>query len=167
MAYGDAPNDVYHNGVWYNRSGKQISGVSELVVSTATKVMVSADTIFTAYGDVQILDLVSECITANNATASTLQYSITPTVGTATTISGASATLASAAAGTIVTLVGDALATAPVISATGVGLSQTARGIWFPDGTLKLVIGVGSTTGTWRHYLRYAPLEDGAYVLGA
>ena len=164
MAVGDPPNDVFHNGNFYNRNGSQVSGVSELIVVTPAKVMVNNDIIFTASGDVQILDLVSECITANNATASTLQYSITPTVGTATTISGASATLASAAAGTIVTLVGDALATAPVISATGVGLSQTSRGIWFPAGTLKLVIGVGSTTGTWVHYLRYAPLEAGAIV---
>ena len=167
MAIGDAPNDVYHNGNWYNRSGTQISGVDSVSVVTATKVMVNNDIVFTAVGDVQIVDLVSECVTANNATASTIQYSITPTIGTATTISGASATLASAAAGATVSLVGDALATAPVVASTGVGLSQTARGIWFPAGTLKLVIGVGSTTGTWKHYLRYIAREDGAYVVGS
>jgi len=127
--------------------------------------MVNADIIFTAFGDVQILDLCSECITANNATASTIQYQIVPTVGTATTISGTSATLASAPAGAVVSLVGDALATAPVIASTGVGLSQTSRGIWFPEGTLKIVIGAGSTTGTWKHYIRYAPKEKGSYVV--
>lgn len=167
MAIFDAPNDIYHNGVQYNRNGQQISGVSELIaVSALTKVMVNGDIIFTATGDVQLLDLISECVTANDATASTLQYSITPTIGTATTISGASATLASAVAGTIVTLVNDALSTAPVISATGVGLASTnSRGVFFPAGTLKLVVGVGSTTGTWKHYIRYAPLEAGATVI--
>jgi hypothetical protein len=164
MAIGDAPNDIYHNGNFYNRNGQQVSGVNEIPVVTVAKVMTNGDIIFTASGDVQILDLVSECVTPNDATASTLQYSITPTVGTPTTISGASASLASAAAGTVVTLVGDALATAPVVSATGVALSQTARGIWFPSGTLKLVIGVGPTTGTWKHYIKYAPLEAGAVV---
>ena len=167
MAIGDAPNDVYHNGNFYNRNGTQVSGVDSASVVTATKVMVNNDIVFTAVGDVQIVDLVSECVTANNATASTIQYSITPTIGTATTISGASATLASAAAGATVSLVGDALATAPVVASTGVGLSQTSRGIWFPTGTLKLVIGVGSTTGTWKHYLRYIAREDGAYVVGS
>lgn len=139
-------------------------GVPESSVVSATKVMVNNDVIFTAVGDVQILNLYSKCVTANNATASTLQYSITPTIGTATTISGASATLASAVAGTVVALVGDAFATAPTVNATGVALSQTARGVLLPDGTLKLVIGVGSTTGTWKHYIRYRPLEPGAYV---
>lgn len=139
-------------------------GVPEVSVYSITKTMVNGDTLFTAVGDVQILNLFSECVTPNDATASTLQYSITPTVGSATTISGASTTLASAVAGTIVVLDGTALSTAPAISATGVALAQTARGIIFPAGVLTAIIGVGSTTGTWKHYIRYRPLEPGAYV---
>jgi hypothetical protein len=28
-----------------------------------------------------------------------------------------------------------------------------------------MVIGVGSTTGTWRHYMRYRPLVSGVTVV--
>ena len=164
MPFGTDPLDIYHNGVWYSHTGAQISGLDDNNIVSATAVMVNGDTIFTSTGDVTVHDLVSVCVTANNGTASTLQYRIVPTVGTSTTISGATTTLASAAAGTIVTLVGDALATAPTISPNGVGLSQAARGVHFPAGTLKVVIGVGSTTGTWKHYLRYTPLQAGATV---
>lgn len=139
-------------------------GVPEVSVFSTTKVMVNGDTLFTAAGDVQILNLYSECVTANGATASTLQYNITPTVGAATTISGASASLANVTAGTIVVLDGTALATAPAVTTSGVALAQTARGIIFPAGILTAIIGVGSTTGTWKHYIRYRPLEPGAYV---
>jgi hypothetical protein len=165
MAIGDAPNDIYHNGNFYNRNGTQVSGISDLIVVSSTRVMTNGDIIFTAQGDVTFHDLVSECITANDATLTTVQYSITPTVGSATAISGVSGSLASVTAGTIVTVVGDALTTSPTISATGVGLSQAARGIFFPSGTLTLVIATGPTTGTWRHYLRYSPAEPGAVVV--
>jgi len=132
--------------------------------TSLVKAMVNGDTIFTLVGDVQLLNLVSECVTDNDSTASTIQYSSIPTIGTATTISGASTSLASVTAGCVVTLPGDSFLTAPIISPSGVALSQTARGIYAPAGLIKIVIGVGSTTGTWRHYLRYFPLEDGAYV---
>lgn len=133
-------------------------------VATSSKVMVNGDIAFTSVGDCEIIGLWSECITANNATASTLQWQILPTTGSATTISGASTTLASATVGTIIVLDGGALATAPTIYASGVGLHTTARGIIFKEGTLKTVIGVGSTTGTWRHFIQYVPYETGAYI---
>ena len=164
MPFGTDPLDIYHNNTWYSHTGAQLSGLDDNAVVSATAVMVNGNTIFTSTGDVTVHDLVSVCVTANNATASTLQYQIVPTIGTSTTISGATTTLASVAAGTIVTLVGDALATAPTISPNGVGLSQAARGVHFPAGTLKVVIGVGSTTGTWKHYLRYSPFAAGATV---
>ena len=166
MAIGDPPNDIYHNGNFYNRNGMQVSGISDLVMVTSpAAVMTNGMTIFTAQGDVTFHDLVSECVTANGAGATTIQYSITPTVGSATAISGVSASLANATAGTIVTVAGDAFATAPIVSPTGVGLSQAARGIFFPDGQLKLVVATGPTTGTWKHYLRYSPAEPGAVVV--
>ena len=150
-----------------NSSVAGIDGQSTKVAVTTAKVMVNGDILFTAVGDVQITSLYSECYTANNATASTLQYNITPTVGTATTISGASTSLASAAAGTIVVLDGGAFATAPSVTASGVALNTTARGTIFRSGILTSVVGVGSTTGTWRHYIQYVPLEAGAYVVPA
>lgn len=135
------------------------------VVRTTEKVMVNGDVLFSVVGDIQLLSLVSECYTANNATASTLQYSFTTSLAQTQTLSAASATLASAIAGTAVIMNGAALTDAPVIYASGVGLNTTARGIRLPSGSLKVVIGVGSTTGTWAHYLRYEPLSSGSYAI--
>jgi hypothetical protein len=59
---------------------------------------------------------------------------------------------------------GAAFATAPTVTASGVGLNPTSRGTLFKSGILTSVIGVGSTTGTWKHYIRYEPMEAGAYV---
>jgi hypothetical protein len=135
--------------------------------ATGAKVMVNGDTIFTiANGPILIWSLVSECITANDGTGSTLQYQSAPTVGSATTISGATSTLASVAAGATVILTPTALSTAPVIAlaaAGGVQLGLVAQNkIMVREGTIKIVVGVGSTTGTWVHYLSYIPLaEDG------
>ena len=139
--------------------------VPELDATTTAAVMSNGLQIFQASGDVQILSLLSECVTGNNTTASTLQYNIAPTTGAAATISGASATLASALAGTTVTLDGTALTTAPNINVGGVGLGQTSRGINFPQGIMNLIVGTGPTTGTWRHYIRYRPLTPGATVI--
>ena len=144
----------------------------ERSVETQAKVMVNGDVIFTVTGGpIQIDELFSVCQTANNGTASTLQYKSNPTGATATVISGASATLASAAAVATVRLHPTALSTAPAViagSAGGVslGLNVGNRVIVHP-GTLSIVIGVGSTTGTWKHYLRYRPLSSNAKVTGA
>lgn len=136
---------------------------------SAAAVMVNADIVFTiSGGPIAIVDLLSECATANNATASTMQWQSVPTVGTATTISGASAALTSATAGTTVRLAPTALDTALVIvaaSAGGVQLgTDVSNKIIVMAGTLKLVIGTGSTTGTWRHYLTYVPLGTNSMV---
>jgi hypothetical protein len=61
---------------------------------------------------------------------------------------------------------GSALSTAPAVSATSVALAQTTRGIIFMECALKLVVATGPTTGTWVHYIRYRPLQPGAYVTG-
>ena len=156
-------------------SGKAIasSDVSSVVgqaetgaVSTNVGTMVTGATIFTvAGGPIMVTGLVSICQTANDTTASTLQYATASTLGSlAGTISGATATLASAVIGTVVTLIGTALSTAPVISATGVGL-MTITPIVVQPGTIKLTIGVGSTTGTWKHYIRYKPMVAGVTVV--
>jgi hypothetical protein len=140
-----------------------------LGAASATAVMVNGNTIFTvAGGPVQILGLVSECITANDATASTLQYQSAPTVGSAATISGATATLASATAGSTVRLAPTALSTAPtIVTAANGGVqlgTNVANLITVQPGAIKIVIGVGSTTGTWKHYISYVPMSPGAIV---
>ena len=133
--------------------------------------MVNGDTIFTvAGGPIAILFLQSVCITVNDTTASTLQYRSVPTVGTAATISGATSSLAAAGtgAGATVTLNATALTTAPDIVAStagGVALgANVANNIIVQAGTIKIVIAVGSTTGTWKHYISYVPLAPGVTV---
>lgn len=119
-------------------------------------------------GPIMIVELLSECITANDTTASTLQWRSNPTVGTATTISGASASLASAAAGATVRLAPTALSTAPTLAAASAGGVQlgtnVANRVTVQPGTIQMVIGVGSTTGTWRHHIAFVPLAPEANV---
>lgn len=141
----------------------------EKCISTAAAVMVNGNTLFTiAGGPIEIVDLQSVCITADDVTASTLQYQSNPTVGSAKTISGASGTLASATAGSTVTLNQTALSTAPdIVTAANGGVqigANVANKMIVQAGTIKIVIGVGSTTGTWKHYLRYRPLTSGVTV---
>ena len=141
---------------------------SDHTVKTGAKVMVSDDTLFTVSGSVQILSLVSECVTANNATASTLLWKFTTAAASplTTNLSAASSTLANTVSGYAVVLAtSSSLGEAPNQDASGVLLNTPQRGVRVPSGALKITIAVGSTTGTWRHYLRYEPLEDGAYVV--
>ena len=127
-------------------------------------VLVNATTVFTVSGGpIQIVSIGCVCVTANGATASTLQYSADGTDGAATTITGASASLANAAAGTIVVSVPGTLATAPAVYANGVGIAGTV-GIIVPAGIITTTVGVGSTTGTWRHFIRYLPLSPDSVV---
>jgi hypothetical protein len=127
--------------------------------------LVNGTTIWTiAGGPVQIIEIGCVCVTANDATASTLQYSADGTDGAATTITGATASLANAAAGTIVAAVPGTLATAPAVYANGVGIAGTV-GIIVPAGIITIVVGVGSTTGTWRQFIRYLPLGPDATVV--
>lgn len=137
-------------------------------VSANAGAMVTGATIFTiAGGPIAITAICSVCQTANGATASTLQYENITTLGSLTgTFSGASASLASAVAGTVVALntaATPALTTAPVVGASGVGLSLSEP-IICQAGTINIVVGVGSTTGTWKHYIRYKPLATGVTV---
>lgn len=157
------------NGISLAEVIRELFNQMEKGISGSDAVMVNADTIFTiAGGPIEIMELVSECITLNDATASTLQYSADPTVGAATTISGASASLANAAAGSGVVLNQTALATAPDLIDPLVGLTGVnAKGIVVGAGIITVVIGVGSTTGTWRHHLRYRPLRRGVTVTAA
>lgn len=144
---------------------KGISDLQERVALSSTAVMVNGNTIFTiAGGPIQILALVSECVTANDGTASTVQYSVTPTIGSAQTISAASASIANATAGASITLAGTALSTAALYNSNGPNLIANPGTIYAPAGTITVVVGVGSTTGTWRHRIRYKPLAVGVTV---
>jgi len=163
------PTQAWAVGVPTPAAGDSSFLVSERSAESLTAVMVNANTVFTITGGpIQILELLSVCVTANDATASTMQWQSNPTVGTATTITGATATLASATAGSSVLIQPTALSTAPVIiTAAGGGLHlglAAQNHIIVKEGTLKIVIAVGSTTGTWKHYLRYKPLGPSSMV---
>lgn len=144
-----------------------LNDVKDSQRQTVTKdatTLVNGTTLFTVEGGPIIIDeILAICVIANDATASTLQFSADGTDGAATTISGASASLANAAAGTIVATVPGTLATAPAVYANGVGIAGTV-GIVVPAGIITSVVGVGSTTGTWKVTMRYRPLAASVRV---
>lgn len=145
-----------------------VKGHSDLQERVAFKIaatITNGQTLFTiAGGPIQILALVSIAVTANDATASTVQYSVTPTSGAAQTISAASSSIASASAGASITLAGTALSTAALYNANGPNLIASPGTVIAPVGIITAVVAVGSTTGTWAHYLRYKPLATGVTV---
>lgn len=157
------------NGVSAEAVMREVYDLMEKVAVKSAATIVNGQTLFTiAGGPIEILELYSYCATANDATASTLQYSSTPTLGSTKTISGASATLGSATAGTSVTLNATSLATAPdIVTGANGGVAigaNVANKIIVNAGTITAVVGVGSTTGTWSHHLRYRPLARGVTV---
>ena len=145
------------------------AALADAVVVSGAAVMSNGLNVFNvAGGPIQILSLTSICQTANDATASTAQWATLTTLGAlAGTISGASASLASDAIGEMLVLQGTALGTALLLEATGVGITAVPGSIVVPAGAINLTIGVGSTTGTWKHYMRYRPLAVGAAVAAA
>jgi len=136
---------------------------------TTPAVMTNGLTVFNVTGDVLVFALLSECYTANGATASTLQYSATNnTTTTSSTMSGASASLANAAIGVSVVAQLGALSNAPTVTtASGVGVFPWGAVRIPGNSSIKLVIGTGSTTGTWAHYIHWQPLQDGAIITPA
>jgi len=153
------------NIVKTNRRLIDLSNNSERTVTTSIPAVMSDGlSIFGILnGPIELKAYIARCVTPNNATATTFILSSIPTVGVPSDICGASASLANAIAGTIINLVGNTLATPPVISPAGTAISQLFP-ILIPTGILKLTIGVGSTTGTWVHHLRYMPLDKDVVV---
>lgn len=146
-----------------------IIDLTDHVTKTNAAAMSNGLAVFNTTGDVLIYALASECYTANDATATTLQYNVTNlATSTSQTISAATATLASKTVGTSVLAQLGAVTNAPVVTnASGVGAFPWGA-IRVPGGcTINLVIGVGSTTGTWKHYVRYEPMEAGAMISAA
>lgn len=138
-------------------------------VQTSSAVMVNGTTLFNVTGDILVFAILAECYTANGATASTFQYSVTNnTTSTSQTMTGASASLANAAQGTSVIAQLGALSNAPTVTnASGVGVFPWGAVRVPGNSSIKIVVGTGSTTGTWKHYIHYQQLEDGASVVAA
>lgn len=137
---------------------------AEQVTLTGAALLVNGATVFTiAGGFIRIFDLFSVNVVDADTAAATIQWSADGTLGSAATITGASASVASVAPGGIVNCNFTALTTAPVIAAEGVALqgptTSTGGAVIIPAGALKLVIGGADTTAsTWRHVMRWAPL---------
>ena len=135
-------------------------------IATAAAVMSNALTVFTiAGGPIVVTEIVAVCATANDGTASTLLFYADPTDGAATNLCAASASLANAAAGSIVNITGT-LANAGVLTATGTAIGQ-AGNIVVPVGVIGLTVAVGSTTGTWSINMGYRPLGRAVTVVAA
>ena len=56
------------------------------------------------------------------------------------------------------------MATAALYNANGPNLIANPGTVVAPAGTIDVDIAVGSTTGTWRHLIRYKPLAVGVTV---
>lgn len=141
-----------------------LADYAEAVVTTAAAVIANGTaTIFTvAGGPIEVQNIMSVCVTANDGTATTLKYTADPTDGTATDLCAASASLASATAGTIINITGT-LANAAVVTAQGTAIAQAGR-VVVPVGVIQAITATGPTTGTWTHHLRYKPLAKGVTV---
>lgn len=143
---------------------REIYDQNERVFTTAAAVIAAGTaTVFTvAGGPIEVISLISVCVTGNDATATLHKWTANPTDGTATDISAASASLANATAGTILNITGT-LATATVITAQGTAIAQAAA-VVVPVGVLTSITSGGATTGTWTHHLRYKPLGRGVVI---
>ena len=132
--------------------------------TTPPTVLSDGQVLFKVNGDIQIVALSSECYSANDATATRITYQSLSEHGITTPFSGQSGSLASATVGTVVALDNTTLNSAPTTNVSGVCLGIDARGIRIPHGQIKLSVSGGSSTGLWKHYIRYLPLEPGASV---
>jgi hypothetical protein len=147
-------------------------GVAAVTVSGAS-ILTNGMTVFTiAGGFIRITDLFSENVVDSDSAAATIQWSADGTLGSAVTISAASASVASVAPGGIVTCNFTTINTAPVIAADGVALygptTSTGGGVIVPAGVIKLVIGgADTTTTTFRHIMRWVPLGLSVSVTAA
>jgi hypothetical protein len=149
------PRDFQDNAIYQGASKVSVTGAALLT---------NGMTVFTITGGfIRITDLFSVNVVDADAVAATIQWSADGTLGSAVTITAASASVASVAPGGIVNCDFTTLATAPVIAANGVALqgptAATGGSVIIPAGVLTLVIGSGPTTAsTWMHIMKWDPL---------
>lgn len=155
---------------YYDPRSPSFRHEEKCVQTTTAATLITGTTIFNVKnGPVIITELVSFCIAACDTTAATLQWSADGDVGAAATFTGASASLASFAAGGAIVCSFAALTTAPIITGTaGVVLASVKTNlILVPAGIITSTVGSGPTTGTFTHYMRYRPLTPLATVVPA
>ena len=144
-----------------------LSSESDHIVTTKPATLSDELVIFNVIGDIQLLALSSECYTANNSVLTKVQYGTTSATGISDTFTGTSASVANAIIGTCIALDNTTLNSAPTVNSSGISLGIDSRGIRIPSGVIKLMVSGGSSIGLWKHYIRYEPLELGAYITSA
>ena len=168
----DSDNAFASTNVAANRDGSLLERsefsiqAADKALSNSAQTLSNGATLFTiANGPIAVLELMAYCTSNENSggAATTLQWSHDPTDGAAAVFSGASASVASAVAGTTIVLQGTALSTAPTVSINGPVLGQT-REIILQPGTITSTVASGPTTASFVHYLRYRPLSPAAVV---
>lgn len=176
VGFNSADNGQSTSSVLANRTGSVLERLTDLedqaerAVVTGAALLVTGTTAFTiAGGPIHIFCLLSICMVGADSTAATLRWSADGTAGSAATFTGASASRASQAAGDMIVCNFTALTTAPDLVANGVGLGPVlTNGIIVPAGIITTTVGSGpTTTGTYKHYLRYRPLGTGVTVTAA
>lgn len=117
-------------------------------------------------GPILMKQIVGVCVTGNDATASTVQFILTPTVGAAVALSIASGSIANKVAGDMIVLPAQAFSNAPALTVTNVAAINVADNnvIVVPTGVISTTVGVGPTTGTWKWYIRWFPLANNVTV---
>lgn len=115
-------------------------------------------------GPVLLKQIVGICVTDNDATASTVRFLFTPTVGAPVNLSVASASVASSVAGNSIVLPAQAFSSAPTLSTGSAVNVVDSNVVVIPEGVISTTVGVGPTTGTWKWYFRYFPLTTGSTV---
>jgi hypothetical protein len=139
------------------------------VVKSASSCAATADvSLFTiSGGKVALLGLVGVADGAMEAAATTILIKNTPTGGTVTPLSVASASLSGKASGTMLTLpaaVGSALT---ISTGEGAALLSAAPTYVCRPGVIAMTVGAATNTQTVSWTLWYVPLDDGAAVTAA
>lgn len=142
---------------------KAVTGVFTAAKDAA--IISNGATLFTvSSGPILLKQIIGICVTGNDVTATTVQFTHTPTVGAAVNISIASASIASRVAGDIIHFAAQAFTNAPTVATVAASNASDANGIILPEGVLSTTVGVGPTTGTWKWYIRYVPLTSNSMV---
>lgn len=115
-------------------------------------------------GPVLLKQIIGVCVTDNNATATTVQFTHTPVVGVAVNLSIASGSIANKVAGDLIILPAQAFTSAPTVGGTVAANAADSNVVMLTEGTISTTVAVGPTTGTWRWYFRYFPLTTGSTV---
>lgn len=144
--------------------------VETSVFLNATYVVIAQKTLFNVVGKVRILYLGIEAITVWSADATTIKFGYDPSVPAtgAVDLCAASGVLTSLAVGKQVAVLGDALATGALESASpGIALKTNPVDVGTESGIGVLYItgaAAAQLSGTSKARCLYVPLSDGAYV---